>query len=85
MMGWATTAPLVQVEWVDIADHNDQPGLVRQWTEGRLLALDMESEGIECVVVAHTRDVDGEWSGFSTFPCSVVLNMEDLLEQVDKD
>lgn len=79
-MSWALRAPLVEVEWVDICDHNTDPGLALQYTEGRLLAVDFESEGIDCVVLAHSRDVDREWCGFSTFPASVVLNLADLYE-----
>lgn len=74
-------APLVTVEWVDITSAG-APGLTRRWTDGRLLSLDYESEGVVCVVIGNTWDEDG-WSDYSTFPATCVLNIEDLREAAD--
>lgn len=72
-----TRAPLVTVEWLDIASSISEPGLVRRWTDGRLLAVDHESEGVPCVLLGATWD-EGGWSDYSTFPASVVVNLDDL-------
>lgn len=72
-------ARLVTVEWVDITGSHDAPGLTRRWTDGRLLSVDYESEGVPCVVLGNTWDEDG-WSDYSTFPASCVLNLDDLME-----
>lgn len=72
-------APLVTVEWLDITGTSDEPGLSRRWTDGRLLSVNYTSEGAPCVVLGQTWDEDG-WSDYSTFPASVVCNMDDLLE-----
>jgi len=70
-------ASLVTVEWVDITGTASEPGLVRRWTDGRLLSVDFVSETVECVVLGQTWDEDG-WSDYSTFPASCVLNLEEL-------
>lgn len=80
-MSWPKRAPLVTVEWVDITGSSDAPGLTRRWTDGRLLAVDFESEGVPCVVLGITRDEDG-WSDYSTFPASCVLNLDDLVDEL---
>lgn len=74
-------APLVTVEWVDITGNAGEPGLTRRWTDGRLLSLDFESEGVACVVLGQTWDEDG-WSDYSTFPASCVLNLDELVEKL---
>jgi hypothetical protein len=73
-------APLVTVEWVDITGTASEPGLVRRWTDGRLLAVDFESETKACVVLGQTWDEDG-WSDYSTFPASCVLNIDELRQE----
>ena len=70
-------ARLVTVEWLDSASDIGEPGLVRRWTDGRLLASDYESEGVPCVVLGNTWDENG-WGDFSTFPASIVLSVEDV-------
>ncbi len=72
------TAPLVTVEWVDITG-GTAPGLTRRWTDGRLLDVEYESEGVLCVVLGTTWDEDG-WSDYNTFPASCVLNIDDLVD-----
>ena len=79
MISDTSKAPLVTVEWVDITGSHDQPGLTRRWTDGRLLSVDYESEGVTCVVLGNTWDEDG-WSDYSTFPASCVLNLAELVE-----
>jgi len=68
-------APVVTVEWLDIASDINEPGLVRRWTDGRLLDKEFISEGVTCVVLGNTWDENG-WGDFSTFPVGVVLSIE---------
>ncbi len=77
-------ARLVTVEWVDITSDVSTPGLTCRWTDGRLLSVDFDSEGVPCVVLGNTWDEDG-WSDYSTFPASCVLNLDDLVEAIGED
>jgi hypothetical protein len=70
-------SPLVTVEWVDITGSHEKPGLTRRWTDGRLLSVNYESEGVTCVVLGSTWDEDG-WTDYNTFPAACVLNIEEL-------
>ena len=70
------------VEWVDITGSHSAPGLTRRWTDGRLLSVDYESEGVECVVLGSTWDEDG-WTDYSTFPSACVLNLGELREELE--
>jgi hypothetical protein len=56
-------APLVVVEWLDIASGED---IVRRWTTGWLLSTTYVSEGRQCVRTAITWDESG-WDELSTY------------------
>lgn len=66
---------LVVVEWDDITDDVDAPGLLTRWTPGWMLDEHYDENGIECIVLGQTWD-ELDWADFCTIPKKLVRSYE---------